>query len=302
MKTFKNFNFLPILIAVALSLLVKISLAKDIIQPKYAKVELKGNKNGKPIVLIPGLACSGAVWDETVQQLEKEYACHVFTMPGFAGVPPLQSTPILQIMRDDIVQYIKDNELKEVTLIGHSLGGFLSMWISFNNPEVVQKVILVDALPFLAAIYRPDATEESMKEPALAMQKQMMEGKGTREEIIAQQRKNMKTLIRDSVYIEKTLEWSIKSDKNTVATAMYEMYTNDLRDELKTVKIPTLVLGGAAFSKQYNIPYETAYNNYDSQFKGMPNYTLAINTDSQHFIMYDAPDWFYQQVKDFLKK
>ena len=40
------------------------------------------------LVFIPGFACSGEVWQETVNALQDRYTCYVLTMPGFAGVPP----------------------------------------------------------------------------------------------------------------------------------------------------------------------------------------------------------------------
>ena len=38
------------------------------------------------LVFIPGFACSGEVWQETVNALQDRYTCYVLTMPGFAGV------------------------------------------------------------------------------------------------------------------------------------------------------------------------------------------------------------------------
>ena len=45
--------------------------------------------NGKQaIILIPGFACSGEVWEQTVDSLQNNYSCYILTMPGFAGIPP----------------------------------------------------------------------------------------------------------------------------------------------------------------------------------------------------------------------
>ena len=37
------------------------------------------------IILIPGFACSGDVWNQTVDSLRSNYTCYILTMPGFAG-------------------------------------------------------------------------------------------------------------------------------------------------------------------------------------------------------------------------
>ena len=42
---------------------------------------------GRPVLLIPGLTCPGAVWDETVAYYQGRYQCHVVSLAGFGGVP-----------------------------------------------------------------------------------------------------------------------------------------------------------------------------------------------------------------------
>ncbi|WP_241148379.1 hypothetical protein [Bacteroides sp. An19] len=52
--------------------------------------------NGKQaIILIPGFACSGEVWEQTVDSLQNNYSCYILTMPGFAGIPPEKIRPLI---------------------------------------------------------------------------------------------------------------------------------------------------------------------------------------------------------------
>ena len=46
--------------------------------------------SGRPMVLIPGLACGGSVWDATVAHYKASYECHVVTLAGFAGQPAIE--------------------------------------------------------------------------------------------------------------------------------------------------------------------------------------------------------------------
>src|SRR5829696_5339762 len=54
---------------------------------------------GPPIVFIPGLASDGAVWDELVAGFSARHTCHVVTLAGFAGVPPIEA-PVLEKVRE----------------------------------------------------------------------------------------------------------------------------------------------------------------------------------------------------------
>jgi len=117
---------------------------------------------GKPIILIPGFSCSGDVWKETVDHLKSKYQCHVITIAGYAGTAPIDS-PVLKTVRDEIIQYVKQQHLDKPILIGHSLGSFLSLWISSTAPDLFGKLICVDGMPFFSALNDPGANADSLK-------------------------------------------------------------------------------------------------------------------------------------------
>ena len=76
---------------------------------------------GQPIILIPGLASSGDVWNETVSQFSQNFECHVLTLPGFAGQAPIDlEKGFLPEVEKEIGAYL--NQLGQpAILIGHSL-------------------------------------------------------------------------------------------------------------------------------------------------------------------------------------
>ena len=62
------------------------------------------------MILIPGLQCSGAVWNEAVVFYSDKYQVHVLTIAGFAGEPAIPGLP-LSTVRDDLLRYIRENKL-----------------------------------------------------------------------------------------------------------------------------------------------------------------------------------------------
>ena len=105
------------------------------------------------LVFIPGFACSGEVWQETVNALQDRYTCYVLTMPGFAGVPP-ETSPSFEGWKKQIIHFIRDRQLRKPYLVGHSMGGGLALAVAADCPNLLQGVVVVDALPCLAALYR----------------------------------------------------------------------------------------------------------------------------------------------------
>src|ERR1039457_2426934 len=125
---------------------------------------------GKPMILIPGFASSGETWDSTVARYKDRYECHVLTLAGFAGEPRIEA-PFLETVRKDLAAYIRDNKMNKPVIVGHSLGGVLALWLAEREPDLVGPLVIVDSLPFLAAIMNPDATAESVKAQAEQMRK-----------------------------------------------------------------------------------------------------------------------------------
>ena len=103
---------------------------------KAFKVVVSGK--GQPIILIPDYACSGDVWNETVNRLTANYQLHVITIAGFAGVPPIDS-PVLKTAKNELIKYVKENHLNKPVLIGHGLGVFLSLWMAREEPSLFSK-------------------------------------------------------------------------------------------------------------------------------------------------------------------
>ena len=121
---------------------------------------------GATMLFIPGLTCSGAIWDSTIAKYSKNYRCHVFTLAGYAGQPPIEKSPYLDAYKDAIIQYIKAKKLDHVILVGNSIGGFLALRIATEMQQLLEKIITVDGLPFVTGMTNPTIKDGFDKDAA----------------------------------------------------------------------------------------------------------------------------------------
>src|SRR5215831_15323666 len=77
---------------------------------------------GRPMILIPGLSSSPDTWTTTVARYRDRYECHVLTLAGFVGQPPV-AEPLIASVRRELAVYIRDRHLDHPIIVGHSLGG-----------------------------------------------------------------------------------------------------------------------------------------------------------------------------------
>lgn len=262
------------------------------------RITVKGQ--GKPVIFIPGLGCSGDVWNETMERLYANYECHIINLPGFAGEKPISlKEGYLPAVKNKLIHYIQSNLKEKPMVIGHSLGGFLSLLISAENDQLFSKIIIVDSYPFLSAIYNPEATEDNVKSQAFMMKNAITASNDSL--FVVQQSMTLNTMISDQEKIQLALQWSLKSDRETLGQAMYELMTTDLRDQLKNIQTPVLVLGSWIAGKDFGITKELTKAIFENQYANAPNVQIKISDAGRHFLMWDDFDWFIQEITNFLR-
>ena len=89
--------------------------------------------------------------------------------------------------------------------------------------------------------------------------------------------------------------WIIQADRETYVYGYTDYLKMDLREDLKNINIPVTIL---AADKPYG--KEAALNTYKQQYANLTDYELIMAENSGHFIMFDQPDWFLEQVQKIL--
>lgn len=259
------------------------------------KAEVTGS--GQPIILIPGLASSGDVWQGTVRHLCGPRQCHVLTLAGFAGQPAIDG-PLLATAEQQIAAYISANKLDKPIIIGHSLGGFLGLKLAANHPDKVGKLVIVDSLPALLATRMPSMTQAQMAQMAAGMREQMLQQDAAA--YAANQHRMIAGMVTSEADVARVAEWGNRSDRKAVANAMHEMASDDMRQEIARIKAPVLVLGAYAAYKQF-MPLPAVEAIYRDQYARLNGVQIAVAENARHFIMFDDAQWMYDRVDQFLK-
>lgn len=263
------------------------------------KVQVSGK--GQPMLFIPGATCSGEEWQSTVAHYNKKFECHVFTLAGYAGVPPMTEGPYLSKFKLALMDYIKTRKLKNVILVGHSIGGFLALNIAAEMKDGLSRVVVIDAMPFYAAAINPAAQrgfKESQAIKLLAQYNEMSDAK-----LKAYQLNVAKSLCADSTKWEAIATWGAQSDRKTMAYTFTEMMSDDIQDKIASINVPVLVLAAFKESPQY-IGFTRSYVSgvFQKQYAKCKTCTIQVSNDARHFIMFDEPLWMLNQMDNFITK
>jgi pimeloyl-ACP methyl ester carboxylesterase len=265
--------------------------------PKPATFQAHVVGEGKPMILIPGFASSGAVWDSTVEHYRGRFQCHVLSLAGFAGQPPTGITPFLESVRRDLATYIRENRLAKPVVMGHSMGGFLALWLASAEPGLVDRLVILDALPFFAAVVSPGVTVETVQPMAQAMRRSYKDSTPDERDHMAT--RSIRPLVTSEADFEKVRSWSRVSDGDTMSNAMYEMLTTDLRPNLPRIDSPALIIGTwIAYREQMS--RQEAEARFRAQYSSLRNYRLVLSDAARHFVMLDDPAGLLAEIDKFL--
>lgn len=114
----------------------------------------------------------------------------------------------------------------------------------------------------------------------------------TDEQFYKMQKLSIPRLLVDSTMQEKVVSWSVKSDRKTFAEMYCDFWNTDLREKIKNIKCPNLILLESYF---VNIK-----PSIEEQYKNLKTANLQYANKGLHFIMYDDSEWYYAQLKKFL--
>jgi pimeloyl-ACP methyl ester carboxylesterase len=262
------------------------------------RISVSVRGKGPDVVLIPGLACSNAVWDATAKHLESRYCLHLVQVAGFAGSPARGNAngAIVQPTANAINAYIKTQKLKTPSVIGHSLGGFIGLLLAAEHPGDIGKVMVVDALPFFGVLM--GAADSTNAAPMGAVMRDQILN-GSKDEYAQSEKMFLRSMVKSPEGLRAATDWAIASDKSVVARAFYEVVTMDLRPKLSQIKTPITIV----YAWDASSPYPEAATDalYRNSYEQLSNKKMFRVDNSLHFIMFDQPEAFASKVDEFLK-
>ena len=180
------------------------------------------------------------------------------------------------------------------------MGGTIGMMLAARHPDSVGKLMVVDMVPFMGAMFAQPGTTPTAESvaPVADMIHQGM-ANSPRDQYQAQADAQIVGMINTESLRAGPLEDSRNSDQKVSAAAFRELIVTDLRAELARITAPTTVL-----YVKFNDPRmteEMVDGIYRGSFATLPGATLKRIDDSAHFIMLDQPAIFAAEVNAFLE-
>jgi pimeloyl-ACP methyl ester carboxylesterase len=240
---------------------------------------------GRPVILLHGWLGSWGLWQDTMAYLGQNYRTYALDFWGFGDSGKKRETYAVQDFVSLVDQFMEQLGIAEAPLVGHSMGGTVSLLVALQFPHRVSKVVVVGS---------------------------PISGKSLSVLLKLFGRRPIGFVVYHNIWVFKLSyhilsrfyckdpKWPEMMDRDVSQTTLESFQRSiaslrqtDLRPNLNRVTIPAMGMYGAkdivVHPRQWR-PMQT----------GIPHARIERFDQAGHFIMLDEPTQFMHILKEFL--
>lgn len=215
---------------------------------------------GSPVVLIHGLAGSSRWWAKNIAALARHHEVHSIDLIGSGKS---EGVFVLHEAAAALAAWMERCDLRRAAVIGHSMGGHIAANLAAAHPDLVERLVLVDAAISFAGAPQPTVRDLSA---------------------ISYLPFGMLPLI---------VPEALKTGLPALARMAYAMARTDMASTLAQIRARTLVVWG---EQDPCVPLSLGYRLASM----LPGKSLAVIKGAGHVPMWEQPAAFNKVVTAFL--
>ncbi len=112
------------------------------LQHQGHKISYQVNGSGETIVLLHGFLESQAVWNDFRDQLSKDFRIITIDLPGHGHTDVFGEIHTMEMMADLVRMILHTQNIDHAILVGHSMGGYVSLAFARNYPELLSGLVI----------------------------------------------------------------------------------------------------------------------------------------------------------------
>lgn len=240
---------------------------------------------GRPVILVHGWLGSTALWRDSLIYLRKYYRVYALDLWGFGE----SGTETYSYSVKDFVKmidlFMETLGISQSPIVGHSMGGTVSLWVAIEYPHRVSKVVVAGS-PIVGSSLAWTLKLAGLRPIAVTLFNMMWAfrlGLRIASPMISRNPRFWDMLVSD---LSKT---TVESFLRSISS----LHKVDLRPMLDEIRVPVLGIYG----DQDNIVHPLQWQPMQD---GIPNAVVERFAKAGHMMMLDEPNEFNRKLKSFL--
>ncbi len=256
-------------------------LLKTGVRLRYA---YKGDPSGTPVIMLHGYTDSWFSFSPVLPLLDNKYRVYILDQRGHGDSDRPVGGYAMQQFAADVVAFMDAMNLKQATVVGHSMGSIVAQHVASQAPERVSKLVLVAS----ATSVRNNAVRELQREIEALNDTAPVPETFARDFQVS-------TIFHPvpSDFLQAVVKESLKLPARVWREVMAEMLAPDASAELKKIKTPTLILWG---DKESIFPR----SEQDLLTSALRNSVLKVYPETGHALHWERPERFAKDLQEFI--
>ncbi|MGM9319605.1 alpha/beta fold hydrolase [Deinococcus aquaticus] len=238
-------------------------MSSNTFQQDGRSLHVTASGEGPPVVLIHGLSGSRGWWRYNIPALRGKSRVYSLELSGY-GHARRQRSLSVRDMAALVAAWMDAENLRDVTLVGHSMGGHISMHVAALAPDRVRNLVLVCA----SGLLRSQAYRTALHLPRAA-------------------------LIGRKRFLTRVLTDAVRAGPLNLWRNAVDLLNDSVQDSLPLIRARTLIIWG---ERDVLVPLTLG----QLLREALPGSRLEVIERAGHIVMVDAPQRFNRLLLDFM--
>lgn len=240
---------------------------------------------GQPVILLHGWLGSWGLWQQTMAVLGPHYRTYALDFWGFGDSGKKLNTYLVPDFVDMVDQFMDKLGIVDAPIVGHSMGGTVSLMVALKYPQRARKVVIIGS-PVVGSSLAFPLKLAGMRFIAWVLFKSFPVFR-------AGMRLASPFICRDPHFPDLMDRDLSRTTLESFLTSIASLRRTDLRPEVGRLTLPVMGM----FGDRDNIVSPRQWKTLQT---GVPHARIERFKRAGHFIMLDEPQDFSTRLKDFL--
>lgn len=255
---------------------------------------------GKPLIVLHGLYGSSDNWFTIGKRLSEHFKVYLVDQRNH-GNSPHHPEHSYEAMRDDLYEFINRHHLRQVILMGHSMGGKTAMLFALKYQELVTQLIVIDISP---VDYKNSThMHQSAIHNKIISALQLLEPGSIRD------RREADHLLQNSIPQEKVRQFLLKNLKqNKNGTYQWKLNVEALAQNMRNLSAGIVAPDQVPYitSNVLSLFIKSEFSNYIMEddeeiiYRIFPSSRIIQIPGTGHWLHAEQPEFFMKAVFDFI--
>jgi pimeloyl-ACP methyl ester carboxylesterase len=252
------------------------------------------------LLFIHGLGSYLKAWGKNIPELKKKFRCIAVDLPGYGKSSKQIHSGEVSFYTEVVSGFIKKLKLKNVTLVGHSMGGQISISFALNYKDQISNLVLVAPAGFETFTMADIELIKKLVSPEMIYKISDQQVRLNYQINFYKMPLEAESMITDRRAIKNDEEFF--NHCSVVSNSLLGLLNAPVFNRLKEITIPTMVLFGLEDSLIPNRSFHRLTTKEVAEVGAtqIKNSKLVLIEKCGHFLQYEKPDKFNSEIISFL--